>query len=100
MAKTISIIGLIITTIGGIMLVISGFLGMNPGLLGQANAISPLFFLLLFGITYRAMILGIMAPCTGLAAAANDDKRRAILSLISSAVALIGGFIPLTLIDF
>ncbi len=54
MAKTISIIGLLITTVGGIMLVISAFwgAGMNSSLIGQASGQSPGAFLLVSGIIF------------------------------------------------
>ncbi|MFX1313197.1 MAG: hypothetical protein ACFFHD_11380 [Promethearchaeota archaeon] len=103
MTITISKIGLIITTIGSIMLIISGIyelFGIDWGLMGSISAQSPFGYFLTFLVILAPILLGVAPFSTGAAGAFNNDKIGVILSLLFSCVALIGGFIPLTLYGY
>jgi len=100
MAKTISIIGAIIGAIGSVMLIISAFPILDTSELGKISAQAPLIFVLIVFLVILPVVLGGTVAIIGLAVTSTKDKKAAIGILTMSIVALIGGFIPLTLYDY
>ncbi len=100
MSKTISIIGAVISAIGGVMLCISGFPAIDGSELGKISAQAPLISLLIVLISVLPMALGVTVAVVGFAMASKRDKKGIFGPLIMSIVALIGGFIPLTIYEY
>lgn len=100
MSQKISFVGAIISAIGGVMLTISGFPAIDGSELGKISAQAPLITLLIVLISILPMTLGVTVALVGFAMASKRDKKGIFGPLIMSIVALIGGFIPLTLYDY
>ncbi len=103
MVKLIGKIGIILSLIGGIMLIISGVIALFSdselaGVLGQASATHNYDFALIFNIIIKFIPIG--CGCgfiAGINAAVKENKIDGIIGMIFALVAIIGGFIPIAL---